>query len=144
MLSSAGRRLRLGATAAAVVMLVIGTFWGQDDHFPFGPFRMYSIRNKLNGQIRGAIVEVVDAQGRTAAVEIRSDEFGLRRAEVEGQLDRFERDPSLLRHLARSYEQLNPATSVAVLRLYNETTRLSNGQSVGTTSRTLVAEWRRR
>jgi hypothetical protein len=135
--------MRMGAIAAAVVMLVIGTFWGQDDHFPFGPFRMYSIRNKPDGQIRGAIVEVVDAQGRTAAVEIRADEFGLRRAEVEGQLDRFERDPNLLRHLARAYEQLNPATSVAVLRLYNETTRLSDGHRVGPTTRTLVAQWRR-
>jgi hypothetical protein len=143
MLSSAGRRLRMLATTVVLVMLLAGTFWGQDDHFPFGPFRMYSIRNKLDGQIRGAVIEVVDAQGRASAVEIRSDQVGLRRAEIEGQLDRFERDPSLLRHLAYSYEELHPGEHVEVLRLYQEITRLANGRAVGPVTRTLVVEWRR-
>jgi hypothetical protein len=131
------------ATAAVLVMLVAGTFWGQDDHFPFGPFRMYSIRNELDGQIRGAVMEVVDAEGRAAAVEIRSDEVGLRRAEIEGQMNRFERDPRLLRHVVHAYEELHPSERVTVLRLYYETTRLANGRPVGPATRTLVAEWRR-
>lgn len=142
MLSSAGRRVRMLATAVVLAMLVAGTFLGQDDHFPFGPFRMYSIRNKHDGKVRGAVMEVVDAEGRAAAVEIRSDQVGLRRAEIEGQLDRFERDPSLLRHLVHAYEELHPSERIAVLRLYHETTRLANGQ-VGPVTRTLVAEWRR-
>ena len=142
MLSSAGRRLRMLATAVVLAMLVAGTFWGQDDHFPFGPFRMYSIRNKPDGKVRGAVMEVVGAEGRAAGVEIRSDEVGLRRAEIEGQLDRFERDPSLLRHLVHAYEELHPSEHIAVLRLYYETTRLANGR-VGPVTRTLVAEWRR-
>lgn len=142
MLSSAGRRVRMLATAVVLAMLVAGTFLGQDDHFPFGPFRMYSIRNKHDGKVRGAVMEVVDAEGRAAAVEIRSDQVGLRRAEIEGQLDRFERDPSLLRHLVHAYEELHPSERIAVLRLYYETTRLANGQ-VGPVTRTLVAEWRR-
>lgn len=143
MLSSAGRRVRMLATAAVLAMLVAGTFWGQDDHFPFGPFRMYSIRNKVDGQIRGAVMEIVDDEGRAASVDIRADEFGLRRAEVEGQMDRFERDPSLLRHLARAYEELHPSEDIAGLRLYYETTRLADGRPVGPPTRTLVAEWRR-
>jgi hypothetical protein len=130
------------ATAVVLAMLVAGTFLGQDDHFPFGPFRMYSIRNKHDGKVRGAVMEVVDAEGRAAAVEIRSDQVGLRRAEIEGQLDRFEREPSLLRHLVHAYEELHPSERIAVLRLYYETTRLANGQ-VGPVTRTLVAEWRR-
>jgi hypothetical protein len=142
MLSSAGRRVRMLATAVVLAMLVAGTFLGQDDHFPFGPFRMYSIRNKHDGKVRGAVMEVVDAEGRAAAVEIRSDQVGLRRAEIEGQLDRFEREPSLLRHLVHAYEELHPSERIAVLRLYYETTRLANGQ-VGPVTRTLVAEWRR-
>lgn len=88
-------------------------------------------------------MEVVDAAGRASSVEIRSDQVGLRRAEIEGQLDRFERDPSLLRHLAYSYEELHPGEQVAVLRLYQEVTRLANGRTVGPVTRTLVAEWRR-
>jgi hypothetical protein len=142
MLSSAGRRVRMLPTAVVLAMLVAGTFLGQDDHFPFGPFRMYSIRNKHDGKVRGAVMEVVDAEGRAAAVEIRSDQVGLRRAEIEGQLDRFEREPSLLRHLVHAYEELHPSERIAVLRLYYETTRLANGQ-VGPVTRTLVAEWRR-
>ena len=141
MVSSTGRRLRMLATTVVLVMLLAGTFWGQDDHFPFGPFRMYSIRNKLDGKIRGAVMEVVDAEGRATAVEIRSDEVGLRRAEIEGQLDRFERDPSLLRHLVHAYEELHPGQHVAVLRLYHETTRLANGRPAGPVTRALVAEW---
>ncbi len=143
MLSTSGRRIRMLAITAVIAMLVAGTLWGQDDHFPFGPFRMYSVRNKLDGRIKGTLMEVVDAGGRVSTVEIRADEFGLRRAEVEGQIERFERDPGLLRHVARAYERFHPGEQIVALRLYYEITRLSNGRPMGMPTRTLVAEWQR-
>jgi hypothetical protein len=143
MLSTRGRRIRMLAITAVIAMLVAGTLWGQDDHFPFGPFRMYSVRNKFDGRIKGTLMEVVDAGGRVSTVEIRADEFGLRRAEVEGQIERFERDPGLLRHVARAYERLHPGEQIVALRLYYEITRLSSGRPMGMPTRTLVAEWQR-
>ena len=41
-LSTRGRAVRVAATAVAALLLLLGTVWGQDDDFPFGPFRMYS------------------------------------------------------------------------------------------------------
>ena len=32
-------------------LLLAGTVWGDDDAFPFGPFRMYSTRNDPNAPV---------------------------------------------------------------------------------------------
>ncbi len=37
-----GRAVRTVATLAVAVLLTAGTVWGNDDEFPFGPFRMFS------------------------------------------------------------------------------------------------------
>src|ERR671922_1847950 len=112
MVTAAGRRRRLIAIGAVVGSLVVGTFIGQDDHFPFGPFRMYSIRNRLDGRIKGARVEITTTTGRQMQLPINPNDFGMRRAEVEGQIDRFIEDPDLLGALADAYESFNPDDDV--------------------------------
>ena len=67
--------------AVTAVLLLAGTFWGQDDDFPFGPFRMYSTapdptpwRNPgRGGHVSGRVVRFTERNG------------GIRRAEIEGQ-----------------------------------------------------------
>jgi hypothetical protein len=132
------------ATAAALVILVVGTLWGQDDDFPFGPFRMYSIRNELDGHIRGAVAEVGIENGNAYEVEIRADQFGLRRAELEGQLSRSGDHTDVAKYLASAYNKLHPDETITRLRLYYETTSLENGRPAGEPSRTLIAEWQQR
>ena len=50
--SRAGWAARWAVTVIALALLLAGTFVGQDDDFPFGPFRMYSTTAQLNGPVR--------------------------------------------------------------------------------------------
>jgi hypothetical protein len=131
-------------TAAVVVLLILGTFWGQDDHFPFGPFRMYSTRNSLDGRVNAARLELKFADGESAQVGISPASVGLRLAEVEGQQDRFEARPRLLGHLAETYGRLHPkAPPVVGVRLFDVIVRLRGGRPSGTPVEGTLATWSR-
>ena len=141
MLSPSGRLIRGLATLAVLGAVMVGTLWGDDDSFPFGPFRMYSIANRTSGQITSAFVEGVRAGGE----EIRMDPsvLGLRRAEIEGQLPRFVAHPEDLRYILEAYRQKNPdAPKLIELRLMQEVNTLREGHTVATSERTL-AVWPR-
>ena len=106
MLTDTGRAVRLAVTALVAVLLLAGTFVGQDDDFPFGPFRMYSTRDDPDGAVVSTRVEAVSPDGRVLVVDERST--GLKRAEVEGQVQRFREDPTLLAALSRAHDRLRP------------------------------------
>jgi hypothetical protein len=112
LLTRRGRVTRLVATAIGVALLLGGTLLGVDDHFPFGPFRMFSTTDKWSTPISIARAEITDADG--ARIELTEDNSGVRRAEVEGQLDRFRADPALLGGLADAYRAHNPRASAPV------------------------------
>ncbi|MDX6200027.1 MAG: hypothetical protein QOJ79_3178, partial [Actinomycetota bacterium] len=84
MLTATGRRLRLAAAGVVFGLLVTGTVIGQDDAFPFGPFRMYSTRDDPDGRVVSTRVEAVDETGRVLVVPDAAPR--LRRAEIEGQV----------------------------------------------------------
>ena len=100
------KSMRLAATALFLLGLLWGTFWGLDDHFPFGPFRMYSTTDEVDGPIRSLMFEGTDASGGTFVIP--SARFGLRRAEADGQVVRVREDAEFLRHFAEAYERFNP------------------------------------
>ena len=126
------------------VLLIIGTFWGQDDHFPFGPFRMYSTRNSLEGRVNAARLELGFANGDVVDTGISPRTVGLRRAEVEGQQDRFEARPQLLRHLADTYERLHPdEPQVVAVRMFDVVVRLRGGRPSGEPVEETLATWER-
>ena len=138
-LTAAGRRARLAAVAVAVALLLAGTFWGDDDHFPFGPFRMYSVANELDGEV--ATVTFVATTSRHDRIEIGPEEFGLRPAEIEGQLPRLLQEPRALEGLVQAYEHLNTdPEDILVLRLVEEISILENGRPVAT-ERKVLASW---
>ncbi len=106
-LNRRGRRVRLAVTAATAALLLAGTAIGDDDHFPFGPFRMYATTSRPDSPVADTRVEAIDATG--ARVRLTQQNTGIRRAEIEGQLDRFAGDPALLRAVAQAYAARNPA-----------------------------------
>lgn len=126
----------VGAAAAA---LLVGTFFGDDDHFPFGPFRMYSVANRLDGTIRALKLEATTVAGEE--IGIGFDEIGLRRAEVEGQL-RFMSPDELVPYLVEAFEARNTdGPHLAELRLIQANTRLDSGRIAAYSEETL-ATWR--
>ncbi|MDQ3645595.1 MAG: hypothetical protein M3345_01515 [Actinomycetota bacterium] len=127
----------MAATATAAAVLLVGTLWGQDDHFPFGPFRMYS--TTTTDEVVVLRFEAVASDGRE--LDIRSRDFGLRRAEVAGQIAAFPDDDDLLPHLVQAYENLDPnRPPLSELRLVKGIHRLEGGRPVGYREFTL-ATW---
>ncbi|WP_405114012.1 hypothetical protein OG559_08330 [Micromonospora sp. NBC_01405] len=105
-LTRSGRAVRLGATALGLAMLLAGTAWGSDDHFPFGPFRMYSTSDPPDAPAPDTRVEGVDRTG--AVVDLDQDATGIRRAEIEGQQSRYVAEPDRLRQVADAYAERHP------------------------------------
>lgn len=141
MLSHRGRSLRGLAVACVLVALLAGTFWGDDDHFPFGPFKMYAGTARISDPVDKMLFEGETAAGEV--VPILAREFGLRPAEIEGQLDRVVREPALLAHLVRAYEEINPdAPRLTAFRVMHETYQLRDRRPVAY-SKQVLAEWRR-
>jgi len=141
-MSTAGRRVRTGVTAALVALLLWGTLFGQDDAFPFGPFRMYATRDAPDGWVLSTRVEAVDRAGRVLVVPDAAT--GMRRAEIEGQVDRFRQDPALLAALARAHDRLHPGEpSYDEVRVVQKRYRLRESRPTGEESERVVATWRR-
>ena len=62
-ISARGRAVRLAATLIAGVLLLAGTVWGSDDHFPFGPFLMYAGVNPPNEAAPDPRIDLARQQG---------------------------------------------------------------------------------
>jgi hypothetical protein len=136
-----GKYVRLAATAAVLIALLAGTFFGDDDAFPFGPFRMYSIANRTSGQVR-----TIRLEGRVAGGsrhEFDFGRFGMRRAEVEGQVDRLLAKPERMELLVEAYHNANPE-SPPLMKLYlvEEAHRLHRGRPAEVSQRTMLT-WQR-
>ena len=140
MLCDRGRNVRLAATAVVLALVLAGSVWGEDDHWPFGPFRMYSTTTRLDGRVIVPSFRALTEQGRT--LELSTDDVGLRRAEVLGQLDRLRSRPELLRLLAVAHARLHPGTPrLRSLSLVAGVHRLERGRPAGFHERVLVT-WR--
>lgn len=138
-MSSAGRRVRGAALIVVGIALLAGSVWGDDDHFPFGPFRMYSTTNTLDDVINTVRLEGIDAEG--TAISIRTQDLGLRPAEVNGQVALFRRDPSRLGYLMESYTRANPdAPPLVEITLKHGLWQLENGRPIAY-SEEVVATW---
>ena len=141
-LTSSGRRLRTAGTAVVLVLLLAGTAVGQDDAFPLGPFRMYATRDDPNGVVLSTRVEALDAAGRRFVVPDTAT--GLRRAEIEGQATRFQRDPTLLAAVSRAHDRLWPHQPRYVqVRVVQRRIQLHDSRPVGVAPERVVASWQR-
>ncbi len=136
---SPGRR-RLVATALVAVLLLWGTFWGQDDDFPFGPLRQYSTATDPDG-----LVWVTHAYGRfDDGIErpLLEGDIGMRIAEFDGQFHRIKDEPELLRPLADAYHQRHPEGPRLVrLRLQRDAKKLEGREVVGRRTRIAAEIW---
>lgn len=129
----------MAATVIVTAMLCAGTLWGDDDNFPFGPFRMYSTEQELDGEVRAMEVEGLTPSGEWVALPFEND-FGLRRADIEGQLRTLGQPPGqVLTSMARAYERLGRGEhEVDAFRLLERTYDLEDGVSVSEQVRTLA------
>ncbi|MER7417697.1 hypothetical protein ABT346_13100 [Micromonospora peucetia] len=139
-LTTRGRAARLTATALGLAILLAGTAWGADDHFPFGPFRMYSTSNPPNSPAPDTRVEGVDSTG--AVVELGEGATGIRRAEIEGQQSRYAADPELLTEVADAYAERHPgAAKLVEVRIVVRWHGIRDGRPTGRFTDETVVAW---
>ncbi|MEU8232144.1 hypothetical protein AB0C12_21380 [Actinoplanes sp. NPDC048967] len=139
-LSTRGRTTRVAVTVAGLVLLLLGTFWGQDDDFPFGPFRMYSTAPDPNADAPDTRVEGVDISGRT--VVLTEANSGLRRAEIEGQQQAYIEDPARLRQVATAYAEKSPgAAPLRTVRIVIRWEGIEDSRPTGTSRDEIIASW---
>ena len=141
-MTTTGRRLRLGAVAVCAVLLLLGTWKGSDDDFPFGPFRMYATAGRANGRVTVAEFTGTLATGRRVA--LTAGDLGLRRAEIEGQLPRLEAHPALLGELAAGYNRRADGPTLVGLEVDVRSRRVSGGRVTDDEQVRTVAAWGRR
>ncbi|MGH3646923.1 MAG: hypothetical protein ACRDTM_07075 [Micromonosporaceae bacterium] len=138
-LSSTGRTVRVVVALVVIVGLVFGT-WLEDDHFPFGPFKMYSTSDPLNKPVPDTRVDFVNAEGER--FKANQDNTGFRRAEVEGQMDRFEEDPELLKYIAQAYEKRRPTRPKIVrVEVVVRWWQLEDGRATGAYTEETKVTW---
>jgi hypothetical protein len=136
-LGAAARSARLAGAALVLALLLVGAVWGDDDAFPFGPFRMYSTRADPDAAVVSTRVVGVTAAGEE--VRLSGGQVGLRRAEFEGQLDRVEAHPELLGLLADSYAAKHPgAEELVEVQVVQRRFELSDGQPTDAYSDTVL------
>lgn len=139
-LTPAARRRRLASVAVVLALLLAGTVWGDDDAFPFGPFRMYSTRNDPNTPVISTRAVGITAAGEE--VRLSGGQVGLRRAEFEGQIQRLREEPELLGLLADAFAEANPsAPELVAVQMVHRKFELSDGQPTGGYTDTVVVEF---
>ncbi|MFI7601067.1 hypothetical protein [Actinoplanes sp. NPDC049681] len=139
-LSSRGRAVRVAVTALGAVLLLLGTLRGQDDDFPFGPFRMYSTAPDPDADAPDTRVEGVDATGRT--IVLTEANSGLRRAEIEGQQQAYVDDPARLRQVAVAYAEKSPgAAPLTTVRIVIRWEGIEDARPTGESHDEVIATW---
>ena len=138
-LSRTGRALRITATLLVAAALTAGT-WGTDDLFPFGPFRMYLPPNGANQPVDDTRVVGINADGEW--LYLHQANTGFRRAEFEGQLERFRRDPELLAHIATAYAKRRPSRPPLVkISIVVRWWEVQDGRATGEYTDDIVVVW---
>jgi hypothetical protein len=139
-LSDRGRRIRTLLTVAGALVLLSGTLWGQDDDFPFGPFRMFATAPDPDGAGRDTRVEGIDSAGTT--VQITEANSGIRRAEIEGQQAAYVTGPGRLRWVAAAYAEHTPGSRpLREIRIVIRWHDMQDGRPTGTSRDEIVARW---
>lgn len=141
-LPRAGLAWRSVAAVAFLGLLVLGTVQGNDDRWPFAPTSQYAFAVHLDGEVRSTRIEAVTTGGVRTVVPLTPGGVGLRRAEVEGQLQRFVDDPALLEAVAAAYARRHPGRARYVrLEVHQDVTRLVDGELTGAPRDVELAAW---
>jgi hypothetical protein len=135
-----GRGVRLTAAGALVAGLLLGSLWGDDWAFPFGPLRMYSTSSPPGGTVNYERLEARTADGRWVPTALSLRNVGLNRAEVEGRTPLIVANPSLLGRIAATHARLRPGSPWTGVRLIKARVQLANGVPQGTTEE-ILATW---
>jgi hypothetical protein len=136
------RGIRVAVTVLVVALGLAGSIWGTDDDFPLGPQLQFANADPPNEPVVVLRVEAVDTTGKR--FELNERNAGIRRAEIEDQVNRFKDDPSLLRAVGDAFAARHPgASQLAEIDLIERRHELRDGSATGHYTDVPLAVWRR-
>jgi hypothetical protein len=145
--ASAGRLTRRGYAwrllllVVGAVALLLGTLVGSDREWPFGSMGQYAFSVPDDGDVHSPQVEAITVDGVLVPVPLTPGGIGLRRAEIEDQVQLIRADPSRLQALAVAAARRHPEwPRYRVVRLVDDVTHLRDGRVAGT-SHDVLAAW---
>jgi hypothetical protein len=140
-LSRTGLAWRVAVLGAGTALALYGSLAGTDDLWPFGPMSQFAFYVSPDGEIRAAHVDAITTEGQEVSVPLNARGVGIGRAEIEGQLSRIVRDPSLLQAVAVAQRRLHPdQPQYRVLFLRQKVTTLRDRRPVAVRDET-KATW---
>ncbi|MBT2214035.1 MULTISPECIES: hypothetical protein [Actinomadura] len=134
-LGARARFWRSAVAAAGIAALFYTSAYGADDDFPFGPMTQFAFSVKNDGgEIVSHWLEADTATGAHVKLSMDAVGSGMKRAEIEGQMTRLGRDPSLLQGIAEGQHRLHPKEP-RLTRIYivKQVQTLKHGKVVSTT-----------
>ncbi|GAB3281477.1 hypothetical protein [Kineosporia babensis] len=138
-LSGRGLLWRALALAVGTLLIVNGSVYGNDTHWPFASMGQFAFRVGDNDSIRSTFLAAVDEDGNLQRVALSHNNIGIARAEVEGQQRNFILEPQMLSALAENYARRHPGSPELVqLWLCQDITELYKGRERGTSIETMV------
>jgi hypothetical protein len=138
-LGRVGLTWRIVAAVAGTLLVAWGTFLGNDVYWPFAPMSQFAFRVGHDDSILSTYLQARTVTGQLIVVPINTPSLDVGRAEVEGQLPAFQRDPTLLRDLIAPYGRLHPGKpALAQAWLKQRVTVLHDGRKAGVYDQTLV------
>jgi hypothetical protein len=141
-LTARGRAARIAVTLMVTVVMLAGSIWGSDDHFPFGPQLQFANADNPNEPVAVLRVEAVDVTGKR--FELNERNAGIRRAEIEDQVNRFKADPTLLTAVGDAFAARQPrAPQLVEIDLIERRHELRDGTATGHYTDMTLAVWRR-
>lgn len=140
-LSRIGIAWRILAMMVCTGLLLVGGLTKSEVLFPFGILSQYSGAVDPDGTVTQACLEGIRADGTRTDITLNSLNVGVKRSEIENQVDRFQKNPEVLKGLADTYNSRPWHSPVVGLRLCMEQWPLRNGGPTGQITRTTVAQW---
>jgi hypothetical protein len=128
---------------AFATVFVLGSVVGQDDWWPFSPWRMFSTSTPPSGVVVAMALEVRTADHPSwRSTGLTPWNVGLNRAEVEGRIPQITSRPQLLGTLAESHARLHPDDAAwTAVRLVRRETVIVDRRPTGEVREREVASW---
>jgi hypothetical protein len=126
-----------------VALFLGGTFKGNDNWWPFGPWRMFATSTSPSGSVVALKIEVQEGSDpKWEPANLVPSSVGLNRAEIEGRVPQMTADPKILGTLITSHTKLRPnEPRWHAIRVVRSEVLLAHGAPTGQTRDTTIVTW---
>lgn len=140
-LTRTGRAVRLVILALVAGGIALGTWQRNDQGWPFAPMSQFAFAiSPADGEVHSRYLEATTVQGDRIRLDLGRGALGLQRAEIEGQLWSFTKDPALLQGIAVLHARRAPdQPRLATVEVMDDVRVVRGGVAAEPTTVTVVS-----